>query len=160
MIHRCNVLYRKVFKRLLDIILSGMALIVLSPIIGIIALMVKYKLGVPVLFRQDRPGKDEKLFTLYKFRSMSDKRDENGNLMPDDVRLTKFGRLLRSTSLDELPELWNVFKGEMSIVGPRPLAAIYLPYYTKKERHRREVFVRGVGLGSCLPSDTRGNTQE
>ena len=100
--------------------MSGCALIVLSPVLIIVAILVRVKLGSPVIFCQERPGKDEKIFKMYKFRSMTDERDENGNLLPDEVRLTKFGRLLRSTSLDELPELWNIFKGDMSIVGTRP----------------------------------------
>ena len=109
--------YEKYFKRPLDIVLSSAALVVLSPIMGVTALLVKKKLGAPVIFTQEHPGKDEKIFKLYKFRSMTDERDEQGNLLPDDVRLTEFGRILRSTSLDELPELWNILKGDMSIVG-------------------------------------------
>ena len=132
-------MYKKCIKRLLDIILSGVALIVLSPILLIVAILVRTKLGSPVIFHQERPGKDEKIFTLCKFRTMTDGRDENGNLLPDEVRLTKFGKLLRSTSLDELPELWNIFKGDMSIVGPRPLLVRYLPYYTDEERKRHSV---------------------
>lgn len=132
-------MYAKFFKRLMDIVLSGMALIVLSPVLLITALLVRVKLGSPVLFSQDRPGKDEKIFKLYKFRSMTDARNENGNLLPDEVRLTKFGKLLRSTSLDELPELWNIFKGDMSIVGPRPLLVKYLPLYNEQQKHRHDV---------------------
>ena len=132
-------MYKKYIKRLLDIILSGMALIVLFPILLIVAILVRTKLGSPVIFHQERPGKDEKIFTLCKFRTMTDGRDENGNLLPDEVRLTKFGKLLRSTSLDELPELWNIFKGDMSIVGPRPLLVRYLPFYTEEERKRHSV---------------------
>ena len=132
-------MYKKYTKRLLDIILSGLALIFLSPILLIVAILVRTKLGSPVIFHQERPGKDEKIFTLCKFRTMTDGRDENGNLLPDEVRLTKFGKLLRSTSLDELPELWNIFKGDMSIVGPRPLLVRYLPYYTDEERKRHSV---------------------
>lgn len=129
--------YAKYIKRLLDIVLSLCALIVLSPVLLIIALLVRVKLGSPVIFKQPRPGKDEKIFTLYKFRSMTDERDTEGNLLPDDVRLTKFGRTLRSTSLDELPELWNILKGDMSVVGPRPLLVEYLPLYNnyQKQRH-------------------------
>ena len=138
--------YEKYIKRFFDIFLSGLALIVLSPIIGITALLVRIKLGSPVLFSQDRPGKDEKVFKLYKFRSMSDARDENGELLPDEIRLTRFGRVLRSTSLDELPELWNIFKGDMSIVGPRPLLVEYLPYYTEEEKHRHDVRPGLTGL--------------
>ena len=105
----------------------------------IVAFLVRLKLGSPVLFSQDRPGKDEKVFKLYKFRSMTDKRDENGKLLPDDERLPKFGRILRSTSLDELPEVFNILKGDMSIVGPRPLLVDYLPYYREDERSRHDV---------------------
>ena len=132
-------MYAKFFKRLMDIVLSGMALIVLSPVLLVTAILVRTKLGSPVLFSQQRPGKDEKIFKLYKFRSMTDARDENGNLLPDEVRLTKFGKLLRSTSLDELPELWNIFKGDMSIVGPRPLLVKYLPRYNERQKHRHDV---------------------
>ena len=112
--------YEKYFKRPLDFVLSAGALIVLSPVMGITAVLVKKKLGSPVLFTQDRPGKDEKIFKLYKFRTMTDERDENGRLLPDEVRLTAFGKKLRNTSLDELPELFNIIKGDMSVVGPRP----------------------------------------
>lgn len=131
--------YEKYIKRLLDIVLSAGALIVLSPILLITAILVRVKLGSPVIFCQERPGKDEKIFRLYKFRSMTDKRDENGDLLPDAVRLTKFGKLLRATSLDELPELWNILKGDMSIVGPRPLLVKYLPLYNEEQRHRHDV---------------------
>ena len=113
-------IYARYIKRILDVLLSGCALVVLSPVLLIVAVLVRTKLGSPVIFCQERPGKDEKIFKMYKFRSMTDARDENGELLPDEVRLTKFGRALRSTSLDELPELWNIFKGDMSIVGPRP----------------------------------------
>jgi len=131
--------YKRYIKRPLDAILSGAALVVLSPVLAITALLVRIKLGSPVIFRQDRPGKDGEIFHLYKFRTMTDARDENGALLPDEVRLTKFGKLLRSTSLDELPELWNIFRGDMSIVGPRPLLVEYLPYYTREEMHRHDV---------------------
>lgn len=124
-------LYERFFKRALDIFCSLMALLVFWWLYVIVAILVRVKLGSPVLFTQDRPGKDEKIFKLYKFRTMTDDRDENGNLLPDDVRLTKFGRLLRSTSLDELPEVFNILKGDMSIIGPRPLLVSYLPYYTE-----------------------------
>src|SRR5699024_9923272 len=129
----------KYFKRFLDIILSLLALIVLSPILLITALLVRYKLGSPVIFKQKRPGKDEKIFNMYKFRSMTNEKDREGNLLPDEKRLTRFGMFLRSTSLDELPELWNILKGDMSIVGPRPLAVQYLPYYNDKEIKRHNV---------------------
>ena len=114
-------MYAKYIKRILDFILSLIALIVLSPVLLVVAILVRIKLGSPIIFKQQRPGKDEKIFTLYKFRTMTDKKDENGNLLPDSERLTKFGKVLRSTSLDELPELVNILKGDMSIVGPRPL---------------------------------------
>lgn len=139
-------IYARYIKRILDILLSGCALIVLSPVLLIVAVLVRTKLGSPVIFCQERPGKDEKIFKMYKFRSMTDQRDENGELLPDEVRLTKFGRALRSTSLDELPELWNIFKGDMSIVGPRPLAVVYLPYYTEEERHRHDILPGLTGL--------------
>lgn len=131
--------YEKYIKRFLDIILSLSALIVLSPVMLIVAILVRTKLGSPVIFCQERPGKNERIFKLYKFRSMTDKRDENGDLLPDEVRLTKFGKLLRSTSLDELPELWNILSGDMSIVGPRPLLVKYLPLYNDEQKHRHDV---------------------
>ncbi len=134
-----KTIYERYIKRFLDFILSLMALIVLSPILLVVAILVRIKLGSPVIFNQERPGKNEKIFTLHKFRTMTDKKDENGNLLPDSERLTKFGRILRSTSLDELPELLNILKGDMSIVGPRPLLVRYLPYYTEEERHRHDV---------------------
>ncbi len=131
--------YERLFKRFLDAFLSSGALIVLSPVLLVTAILVRFKLGSPVLFTQDRPGKDEKIFKLYKFRSMTNQRDENGKLLPDDVRLTKFGRILRSTSLDELPELLNIIKGDMAVIGPRPLLVEYLPYYTAEEHHRHDI---------------------
>ena len=139
-------MYKKCFKRLLDIILSGVALVVLSPVLLIVAILVRTKLGSPVIFHQKRPGKDEKIFTLCKFRTMTDAKDENGNLFPDDVRLTKFGKMLRATSLDELPELWNIFKGDMSSVGPRPLLVKYLPLYNEEQKHRHDVRPGLTGL--------------
>ena len=139
-------MYRHFFKRFLDIVLSGCALIVLSPVLLIVAVLVRTKLGSPVIFCQERPGKNEKIFKMYKFRSMTDARDENGELLPDEVRLTKFGRALRATSLDELPELWNIFKGDMSIVGPRPLLVKYLPRYNAEQRHRHDVRPGLTGL--------------
>lgn len=132
-------LYQKYIKRLLDILLSGGALLVLWPVLAVLAVLVRTKLGSPVIFCQERPGRDEKIFKLYKFRSMTDARDENGELLSDEVRLTKFGRLLRSTSLDELPELWNIFRGDMSLVGPRPLLVKYLPLYNDEQRRRHDV---------------------
>ncbi len=139
-------MYKKYIKRWMDVILSGIALVFLSPVMAVTALLVRFKLGSPVLFKQDRPGKDEKIFKLYKFRSMTDAKDSNGNLLPDEDRLPKFGRLLRSTSLDELPELINIFKGDMSIVGPRPLLVRYLPFYKKEERARHSVRPGLTGL--------------
>ena len=131
--------YEKYIKRLLDFTLSFLALIILSPVLLVTALLVRIKLGSPIIFHQERPGKSEKIFRLYKFRSMTEKCDENGNLLPDDQRLTRFGRTLRSTSLDELPELWNILRGDMSIVGPRPLLVKYLPLYNEEQRHRHDV---------------------
>ena len=138
--------YEAYVKRPLDCILSAATIVALSPVMGTTALLVRRNLGAPVLFTQNRPGKDEKIFKLKKFRSMSDERDENGELLPDEVRLTAFGKKLRSTSLDELPELLNILKGDMSIVGPRPLLPQYLPYYTEKERQRHEVRPGLTGL--------------
>ena len=132
-------MYKRCFKRCMDFILSLLAIIVLSPIYIIVSILVKVKLGSPILFRQKRPGKDEKIFEMYKFRTMTDERDENGELLPDEVRLTKFGRFLRSTSLDELPELFNILKGDMSIIGPRPLLVEYLPRYNAEQKRRHEV---------------------
>jgi sugar transferase EpsL len=131
--------YAQVGKRVLDLLLAGLALILLSPIIGIVALLVRLKLGSPVLFQQGRPGLHGRSFTMYKFRTMTDLRDAAGNLLPDAERLTTFGRFLRSSSLDELPELWNVLKGEMSLVGPRPLLMHYLPLYTPEQMRRHDV---------------------
>ena len=139
-------MYRKYIKRLLDIVISLCGIIVLSPAYLILALLVRTKLGSPVIFRQDRPGKNEKIFHLYKFRSMTDERDENGNLLSDEIRLTSFGKKLRSTSLDELPELFNILKGDMSLIGPRPLLVRYLPWYTEDERHRHDVRPGLTGL--------------
>ncbi|CYV62828.1 TPA: sugar transferase [Streptococcus suis] len=132
-------LYEKYFKRLLDILLSLFAIILLSPIILMVSILVYFKLGSPVLFTQERPGKDEKIFKMYKFRTMTDEKDEKGELLPDSVRLTAFGKWLRSTSLDELPELFNILKGDMSIVGPRPLLVKYLPLYSEEQARRHEV---------------------
>jgi len=139
-------MYKKFFKRFLDVVLSALALIVLSPIFIIVYFLVKSKLGSPVFFTQDRPGKNNKVFKMYKFRSMTDERDENGNLLGDDIRLTKFGKLLRSTSLDELPELWNILVGDMSIVGPRPLLVSYLPLYNEIQIQRHNVRPGLTGL--------------
>lgn len=139
-------IYRRFFKRPLDFILSLIAIIVLSPVFLIVAILVRTKLGSPIIFKQKRPGLNEKIFTMYKFRTMTDERDEKGDLLPDSVRLTKFGKFLRSTSLDELPELFNILKGDMSIVGPRPLLVQYLPLYNKHQKRRHEVRPGLTGL--------------
>lgn len=139
-------MYRKVVKRILDIFLSGLGLLMLSPLYLIVAILVRVKLGSPVIFRQERPGYHEKIFTLCKFRTMTDARDERGELLPDGERLTKFGMFLRKTSLDELPELWNIFKGDMSLIGPRPLLVSYLPWYTGREKLRHSVRPGLTGL--------------
>lgn len=139
-------MYQKYIKRLLDIVISLTALIVLSPVLLAVAVLVRVKLGSPVIFHQDRPGYREKVFRLCKFRSMTDERGADGELLPDEVRLTKFGKALRATSLDELPELWNILKGDMSLIGPRPLLVSYLPYYTDEERLRHSVRPGLTGL--------------
>ena len=139
-------IYERFFKRLFDFVLALIGLIVLSPVLLIVAILVRVKLGKPILFKQKRPGLNEKIFTLYKFRTMTDKRDENGNLLPDSERLTKFGKFLRSTSLDELPELFNILKGDMSFVGPRPLLVEYLQLYNQVQRRRHEVRPGLTGL--------------
>lgn len=143
--HRAGI-YEKYIKRLLDILLSGLALIILSPVMLVVAISVRIKLGAPVIFCQERPGKDERIFKMHKFRTMTDARDEHGELLPDSERLTPFGKKLRSTSLDELPELWDIFRGKMSIVGPRPLLVEYLPYYTPEEHNRHSVNPGLTGL--------------
>ena len=132
-------LYRLYFKRPMDFILSLLAIIVLSPVFIFTGILVRTKLGSPILFKQNRPGLDEKIFTMYKFRTMTDQKDENGELLPDHIRLTKFGKMLRATSLDELPELFNILKGDMSIIGPRPLLVQYLPLYNAHQQRRHEV---------------------
>lgn len=132
-------MYPKYIKRFLDIMISLTALVLLSPVLLVVAVLVRINLGSPVIFHQERPGYHEKIFKLCKFRSMTDARDTQGNLLPDDVRLTKFGKLLRATSLDELPELWNILKGDMSLIGPRPLLVKYLPLYNAFQRHRHDV---------------------
>lgn len=132
-------MYVKFFKRLFDLVVSALALIVLSPVILTVAVLVRFKLGSPVIFRQMRPGKDEKVFRMYKFRTMTDDRDENGKLLPDDIRLTPFGKKLRATSLDELPELWNILKGDMSIVGPRPQLVRDMVFMTPEQRKRHSI---------------------
>lgn len=132
-------MYRRYIKRALDFIMALFCLVILSPVMLIIAILVRIKLGSPVIFKQPRPGLNEKIFTMYKFRTMTDECDENGELLPDEQRLTDFGKWLRSTSLDELPELWNIFKGDMSFVGPRPLLVDYLPLYNDQQRRRHGV---------------------
>lgn len=139
-------MYKNCIKRWLDFLLSLCGIIVLSPVLLVLCILVRVKLGSPVLFRQERPGRDEKIFTLCKFRTMTDEKDENGKLLPDAVRLTKFGKFLRGTSLDELPELFNILKGDMSIIGPRPLLVSYLPYYSERERLRHSVRPGLTGL--------------
>lgn len=131
--------YRKFIKRPMDLILASAATTVLSPVLLVVTVLVRIKLGSPVLFKQKRPGLNEKIFTMYKFRTMTDEKDEAGKLLPDSVRLTKFGKTLRSTSLDELPELFNIIKGDMSIVGPRPLLIQYLDLYNDYQKRRHEV---------------------
>ena len=152
--HKAKGPYEKYFKRLIDIICSLVAIILLSWIYVIVAILVRIKLGSPVLFTQDRPGKDEKIFKMYKFRSMTSETDDNGNLLPDDVRLTKFGKWLRSTSLDELPELFNILKGDMSLVGPRPLLVKYLPLYNEVQKHRHDVKPGLTGLAQVNGRNT------
>mgnify|MGYP000949678786 FL=1 len=132
-------IYCRYIKRGMDILCALAAMIVFCWLYGIIAILVRVKLGSPVIFKQLRPGKDEKIFCLYKFRTMTDKRDDRGKLLPDEQRLTKFGKWLRSTSLDELPEAWNILKGDMSVVGPRPLLVEYLERYDDRQRHRQDV---------------------
>ena len=139
-------MYRRFIKRGLDFILSLLAVIVLSPVLVIIAILVRCKLGSPIIFKQQRPGYHEKIFCMYKFRTMTDAKDEQGNLLPDEVRLTKFGKALRSTSLDELPELFNIIKGDMAIVGPRPLLVQYIPRYNERQHHRHDVRPGFTGL--------------
>ncbi len=132
-------MYKKYLKRILDVIISFTALVVLSPLFFIIAVLISVKLGRPAIFKQERPGLHGKIFTMYKFRSMTTETDEKGQLLPDEVRLTKLGKILRATSLDELPELWNILKGEMSLVGPRPLLVQYLSLYNDEQKRRHDV---------------------
>lgn len=132
-------IYRRFVKRPMDFILSLIAIIVLSPILVVVAILVRTKLGSPILFKQQRPGLNEKIFIMYKFRTMTDEKGQNGEVLPDHIRLTKFGKYLRSTSLDELPELLNILKGDMSIIGPRPLLVQYLPLYNNHQKRRHEV---------------------
>ena len=139
-------MYQKVVKRVFDFLISGVCIVLFSPIFLILAILVRIKLGSPVLFVQERPGYKNRIFNMYKFRTMTDEKDENGELLPDEVRLTKFGRMLRSTSLDELPELFNIFKGDMSIIGPRPLLPKYLNVYSARQQRRHEVLPGLTGL--------------
>lgn len=149
-------MYKKCIKRLLDILLSLTGIVVLSPLYVILWILIRCKLGKPAIFTQDRPGKNEKVFRLYKFRSMTDERDADGNLLPDEKRLTHFGKILRSTSLDELPELFNILKGDMSLIGPRPLLVRYLPYYTDEERHRHDVRPGLTGYAQIMGRNALG----
>lgn len=142
-------MYRKYVKRFLDIILAIIAIVITLPIFLLTGILVLIFLGKPAIFRQKRPGKDEKIFTMYKFRTMTNKKDKDGNLLPDELRLTKFGKFLRKTSLDEIPEFINILKGDMSFVGPRPLLIEYLPYYTKEEHHRHDVRPGLTGLAQA-----------
>lgn len=132
-------IYRNYIKRIMDFICSLLALIILSPVLLVIALLVRIKLGSPVLFKQQRAGLHEKVFEMFKFRSMTNETDDNGKLLPDEIRLTNFGKVLRATSIDELPSLLNILKGDMSIIGPRALPVHYIPYYTEEEHHRHDV---------------------
>lgn len=149
-------MYQKYFKRLLDVTISFMVIVCASPLFMVLPLLVYWKLGGPVLYRQKRPGKNECLFTLYKFRTMTDRYGMGGDLLPDGQRVTRFGNWLRSTSLDELPQLFNILKGDMSFVGPRPLLASYLPYYTAYERIRHTVRPGLTGLAQVSGRNTLG----
>ena len=142
-------MYKKYIKRLIDILLSLLVLILFSWLYLILAILVRVKLGSPVIFRQPRPGKDEKIFNMYKFRTMTDEKDADGNLLPDEVRLTGFGKKLRATSLDELPEFFNILKGDMSFIGPRPLLVRYLPLYNERQHRRHEVKPGLTGLAQA-----------
>jgi len=139
-------MYQKYVKRFFDFVLSLAAMVILSPIYLVVALLVKFKLGTPILFTQERPGLNEKIFKMYKFRTMTSETDENGELLSDEERMTSFGKFLRSTSLDELPELYNIVKGDMAIVGPRPLLVKYLPRYNEEQKHRHDVRPGLTGL--------------
>ncbi len=147
--HQPHGPYEKFFKRPLDIVFSCLALVILSPVLLITYILVVIFLGFPAIFKQERPGKNEKIFKLYKFRSMTNAKDKKGKLLPDEKRLTKFGKFLRSTSLDELPELFNILKGDMSFIGPRPLLVAYLKRYSKQQRRRHEVRPGLTGLAQA-----------
>lgn len=142
-------MYKKYVKRILDVLMALLLLVILSPLYLVLIVMVRVKLGSPVFFHQDRPGRNQKIFRLYKFRTMTDAKDENGKLLPDKDRLTKFGMTLRRTSLDELPEIWNILKGDMSFIGPRPLLPEYLPWYTEREQLRHTVRPGLTGLAQA-----------
>jgi len=139
-------LYNQYLKIIFDFILAFISILVLLPVMFIVTILIRMKLGKPIIYKVERPGKDEKVFTMYKFRSMSNERDKDGELLPDIIRITKFGKLLRSLSLDELPGLFNILKGDMSLVGPRPLALQYLPYYSDIEKRRHRVKPGLTGL--------------
>ena len=143
---KSNGLYCKLIKRFIDFLIAALSIIIFSPLLIILAILVRVKLGGPVIFKQERPGLNGKVFKLYKFRTMTDAKDENGNLLDDEYRLTSFGKKLRSTSLDELPELYNILKGDMSIVGPRPLLVKYLPLYNDEQKRRHDVRPGLTGL--------------
>ena len=143
---KSNGLYCKLIKRLMDFLIAALSIIIFSPLLILLAILVRIKLGGPVIFKQERPGLNGKVFKLYKFRTMTDAKDENGNLLDDEYRLTSFGKKLRSTSLDELPELYNILKGDMSIVGPRPLLVKYLPLYNDEQKRRHDVRPGLTGL--------------
>ena len=149
-----KTIYSVFIKRLLDVMISAIILVIFSWLYIILAILVRVKLGSPVLFKQPRPGKDEKIFNMYKFRTMTDEKDENGKLLPDKDRLTKFGKLMRKTSLDELPELFCILKGDMSFIGPRPLLVEYLPYYTEREKLRHTVRPGLTGLAQASGRNT------
>lgn len=141
-----GLLYRPIFKRVFDVLLSGLALVLLSPVYAVLAVLVRVKLGKPVIFSQRRPGKKGRIFRMHKFRTMTDARDETGALLPDESRMTPFGSRLRALSLDELPEIWDIFRGKMSIIGPRPLREEYLPLYNEEQAHRHDVRPGLTGL--------------
>lgn len=149
-------MYKAFGKRLVDIIVSLTGIILLSPVYLVLWILIRCKLGKPAIFTQERPGKNGKIFKLYKFRSMTDERDENGELLPDEIRLNHFGKMLRSTSLDELPELFNILRGDMSLIGPRPLLVRYLPYYTEREQHRHDVCPGLTGLAQVKGRNALG----